>query len=152
MTSRFLPATLALAALLASCGGEGAAPDDAGAPPPAEGEARSRQAVTMTVELRGKCVEPEALPLVVENHGNRPVTYGVGFRLERLEGGEWAPVKLNRFFSTVALRLEPGNRRRETLQLPGRLEAGQYRVVRDFAPVPRGRSFVARAELRICRT
>lgn len=104
----------------------------------------------MIIEHRGGCAEPESLPLVVENHDDRSVTYGVAFRLERLEGDEWAPVKLNRFFSTVALRLEPGMRRREKLQLPERLEPGKYRVIREFAPVSRGSSFVARAELRIC--
>lgn len=102
----------------------------------------------------------ETVGVAVENlTGDRVITYGLGSALERAEAGEWREVDLpRRAVIQIALVVRPGETggggsgdSRDVVELPGDLEPGRYRLVKEVTASPAAGGAPEETEaLRLC--
>jgi hypothetical protein len=99
---------------------------------------------TARLRLNASSYRPETTVFArVENFGTDYVSYGVDYRIERLEGGVWttAPESPDGFWIMIGLASPPGMSGRCTaFQVPGTMPPGHYRMVKgvSFRSWPEG--------------
>jgi len=73
----------------------------------------------------------ETAVLTLENAGPTVLVFGVDYRIEKLEDGEWRDVPLDLAFIDIALMLQPGQSHELQVDLR-KLGPGEYRVVKPL--------------------
>ena len=140
--ARFL-LLLALTPAAASCG-SGDDPPPTPQPPPAQ-PARGPVALSLEPSV---AAPGETLRLTIRNRGDRPLEFGVAYRLERWDG-RWRWLNRDAAFVLIAKMIGPGGRDQERIQLPDDLRPGLHRIVKSFLAPDTGRRLRAAARFTV---
>jgi len=111
-------------------------------PPP------QRRGVVLSLD-RERASPGQTLELTIENTTRLRLEFGVGYRLERREGSRWRWVNRDSAFILLLKFLEPGEREREEILLPGDLRRGRYRIVKSFTAPAADRELRATIEFDV---
>jgi hypothetical protein len=98
------------------------------------------EGISMEMEKNVYQAEGDTFELTISNESEEEITYGVEFILEYLEEDTWYEVEPeeDREFILIAHILQPEEQASEELDLSyyEPLEAGEYRVIREFEGEP----------------
>jgi hypothetical protein len=74
----------------------------------------------------------DGLVLHIQNQGPTTIFFGLPYKLEKYESGEWREISLHIAFNDIGLTLEPGKVYEQTIQL-NEIGTGKYRISKEVS-------------------
>lgn len=97
----------------------------------------SEPAVSARMTLSTETARPgERLTYTLANTGERTISFGLPYRLERMQGDEWREVQLDMAFALPLLSLTAGQAREFSVDVPREAEPGRHRLVKEVREYP----------------